>query len=240
MTAKEIYALIPREESKEIDVIGPDNYNFLEELNDSRGLYDIKNELIIIKYYVSHCFDGRRIWELASVWYDGTPFMIFQRGGREGDDHTARFITDEKTFEEALDYIRSLMPKETINDIIDPEKNLLELTDFYNHTLSDFYDPDFTPDYSVGDIITVLLPQTLNSRDDNFMSVNVKILSVCDNPYDCYRVEEMDRMIHHGGWMDKEDKSYLVSKAGMHLFPGVKFEPKYWRLDKNLEQIKEY
>lgn len=85
-------------------------------------------------------YDGRRIWRLATVWFDDQPFMITQNAGREGDDHARRFITDWKVYEQAVHYLMSLYqytddPEDPFYTL-DPNEDVGDtLTFFYNDSL---------------------------------------------------------------------------------------------------------
>ena len=97
---------------------------FNEELPNSRIETKILQHIYI---------DGRRYWELATVWFDGKPFGVIQRAGREGRDHREAFWTDSDTFAEALLYLHSLA--------VAHEENKPEITslDFDGSELVDFY-----------------------------------------------------------------------------------------------------
>ena len=80
-----------------------------------------------------HNFDGRRILQLGSIWFDGRPVMITQNAGREGDDHRHRYITDMDTYRAMVGYLLTLQGIDDFSQgfIIDPEKDMPELTSFY-------------------------------------------------------------------------------------------------------------
>lgn len=111
-------------------------YDHLPEIKDDLwGLQD-KNKKVKIKYYADHCFDGRRTWTLASVWYEDKPVMIIQNAGREGDDHYKRFITSKKLFREMVNYITSILPTNDFEvEFFDENEEIEGLIEFYGHHL---------------------------------------------------------------------------------------------------------
>ncbi len=133
MSAQDVYALPAVRTSTQIYEIGEEH---LPELDGS--LWDIpedRNTRVEVRFHGDHDFDGRRIWQLASCWFDGVPVMIIQNGGREGRDHQARFITDAPAYVDMLAYIVSLYAPEqrySAEDVIDPATPLPELTSFWS------------------------------------------------------------------------------------------------------------
>lgn len=77
--------------------------------DSSEGLAD-PLERVELRVHAEHWQDFRRFWRLWTVWHDGKPVMVCQNAGREGDDYQRRYITDPKLYEEALLYVRSLIP----------------------------------------------------------------------------------------------------------------------------------
>jgi hypothetical protein len=103
MTPRELLALEPRRKNNDI-------YRVLNEVPDA-GLWDIEPETDERMEWREHAyvdFDGRRIWELASIWFDGKPVVIVQRAGREGRDHHQRFIVDADAYWELVRYSYTL------------------------------------------------------------------------------------------------------------------------------------
>ena len=98
---------------------------------------EMKSERLEIRYYKDHHYDGRRIWRLASVWFDGEPFMVIQNAGREGDDHAARFITNVEQYKQAVIYVKSLLPPAfgKVSDIVSADDDIPDLTEFYSDSL---------------------------------------------------------------------------------------------------------
>ncbi len=91
-----------------------------------------------IKYFD---FDGRRFWRLATVWFDGSPVMITQNAGREGDDWRKRFITDPEAFSAMGAYLRSLVKKQPPKDVVSPDQELGNaLTEFYGNSLGGYFE----------------------------------------------------------------------------------------------------
>lgn len=139
MTPNDLYAMTPQEVEKGLSMLTGCYYNHL----DGSGLDSFKLGCIeadstrvhirILKYF---CFDGRRIWSLATVWFDGKPIMVIQNAGREGDDHAKRYITDLPGFNEMCAYLNSLLPPERQDghpDVVAPDLEMGdELIEFYN------------------------------------------------------------------------------------------------------------
>lgn len=85
-----------------------------------------------------HQADHRRFAFMGTLWFDGHPVVIVQNGGREGDDHKARWITDRERFFALCAYLQSkLEPDVADQDIYDPE------TAVYEDDLLCFYGQDF-------------------------------------------------------------------------------------------------
>lgn len=97
-----------------------------------------KDGFVDIAVHKDHCFDGRRCWYLAVVYYQNNPIVIVQRAGREGDDHANRFITDEEKYKEALNYFRSQMNEKSYN-VCDIDSDI-EIDDFYGYNLESQFD----------------------------------------------------------------------------------------------------
>src|SRR5271157_6098195 len=72
----------------------------IQEINN----YDLQHEdaeafkRIEIRQIAYDCPDGRRTWELDTIWFDGKPVMVVNSSGRDGDEYSERFITDGDTF----------------------------------------------------------------------------------------------------------------------------------------------
>jgi len=148
VTPNQLYALPPIRIEKSVDDALPG----FPEL-DQYETYDA-NSRIEVRWLANECFDGERGWELASVWIDDQPFMIMTSAGRGNQDHQDRFITDEALYWKAVEYLRSLVPAEPIQDLTDIDAELPDLTRFYGHSLEEFYRPEgVDPAYKIGDIV---------------------------------------------------------------------------------------
>lgn len=147
-TPNELYAMDPEKIDNNIAILIGCHYNHIEESGLKYGSLDFAlvtdnvNERVKIKYLKDFNFDYRRFWRLASVWYDGIPVMIIRNAGREGDDHYSRFITNKEAFHEMCLHIRSLVPLqvEEIIDVIDSEKDIKDLLEFYGNHLNGYFD----------------------------------------------------------------------------------------------------
>ncbi len=135
MTPNELYKREPVSTSHDLWPLCGCYYNHLPELQErlSSEAFD-GNEKVEVRYYKDFNFDYRRVWRLASVWYDGRPVMIVQNAGREGDDHRRRFITDLVAYGEMIGYLIALFPRELEQpeDVVDPDTEVVGLTSFYN------------------------------------------------------------------------------------------------------------
>lgn len=113
---------------------------FIPEIRDTHDLPD-QDPRLITKVHGDPYIDGDRCWELATVWFQPLgcylhqPFMIFQRAGRSGRDHHARFVTDGAVYAQAVVYLNSLLPDRGVEDLVDPNVDIPDLADFYSHTL---------------------------------------------------------------------------------------------------------
>lgn len=97
-------------------------------------------EVRIVKHFD---FDFRRFWRLATVWFDSKPIMIIQNAGREGDDHSKRFITDRQGFLEMCSHIRTLLDLELEHqeDVVAADAVLgRKLIDFYGNYLNGYFE----------------------------------------------------------------------------------------------------
>ncbi len=141
MNATEIYKLEPIRVSTDLDdLVGFCTRSFLYELQGIEIPEKHVNKAIVIKTLAYKDFDGRRIWELRTIWFSGFPIMIIQNAGREGEDHTKRYITDVDIYHNMLEYLQHIAPPRVDpenDDIIDPEEDIEGLTDFYSCRLED-------------------------------------------------------------------------------------------------------
>lgn len=102
----------------------------------SLDLHQEKVGDVDIKYYKDWCYDGRRIWVLASVWYKQNLVMIIQNAGREGDDHCENFVVDIDMYNDLVSFLSSFERKNTLHiDMYDVDENIPTLTEFYGDSL---------------------------------------------------------------------------------------------------------
>jgi len=106
MKPSDIYARAPVEVSRNVDSLIGFYYDHIPEAQCPLGFRDLAQQRVEIRYYRNHSFDGRRVWILASVWFDDAPVMVIQNAGREGDDHHAKFVTDLARYREMIGYLR--------------------------------------------------------------------------------------------------------------------------------------
>ncbi len=135
MTPNELYAMEPEEVTYSLDYLSGVYFNHVDiDEMDMLATFNVKQDRVEIRMLKNFCFDGRRIWRLATVWFDKQPVMVIQNAGREGDDHQERFITDVEQFSKMVGFIRSLVPPEQI-DVYDPNQQIDGLTSFYGNSL---------------------------------------------------------------------------------------------------------
>lgn len=140
MKPSDLYQQEPEKTDGDLSVLFGCYYNHMPEVADWWPLFASEiyvNTRIQVRYYKDHNYDTRRIWRLASVWLDNEPFMVIQNAGREGDDHSARFITNVERYKEAVTYVRSILPPrfESIPDVVAEDEDIPNLTAFYSATL---------------------------------------------------------------------------------------------------------
>jgi hypothetical protein len=98
-------------------------------------------EQIEIRVLADECEDGRRTWTLETVWFCGNPVMVVNSSGRDGDEYHNRYITDLIQFENMLKFLRAFCKNNEIEGlVIDLDKTIPDMTEFYNATLHDYYD----------------------------------------------------------------------------------------------------
>ena len=141
-TPNELYKMEPERVTNDISYLVGCYYNHVKEVGEEWAEYETPflAERIEVRYLKDYDFDGRRVWKLATVWFDGEPVMITQNAGREGDDHSARFITDGKLFMKMCHYIKTQIPLTPIPktagpSVVDPGEDIQDLTEFYGNSL---------------------------------------------------------------------------------------------------------
>lgn len=138
-------------------------------------------------------FDGERGWNLASIALDDIPFMIIQKAGRGGRDHEARFITDAGVYRQAILYlIQTSAPPDS--EVINPEEDRPELTAFYGHSLNEFFNPNITPQYKVGDVVEAMVLENHCNYSSKKIPTRVQIKEVSPtHPTKTYYGLQLDR-----------------------------------------------
>ncbi len=138
MKANDIYKLPVKRESRDLYPL-----RYMEAFpnikdDDLSSLTSGINYHVVIKTVEDCSSDGERSWFLFTVWLDKKPFMIGQRAGRGGCDYYEYFITDEATYREADDYLKSLIKREdTLYNVIDPDEDRDDLDTFYGYSLEE-------------------------------------------------------------------------------------------------------
>jgi hypothetical protein len=136
-SANDLYKMNPERVEKCLGCLKGFYYDHLPEIEGDLWGLENKNDKVEIKVLKDFDFDGRRLWRLSTVWFDGKPTMIIQNAGREGDDHRERFITDVKEFKNMISYINSLIEEDTCDDVCftNPDDKIKCLTSFYGNEL---------------------------------------------------------------------------------------------------------
>lgn len=142
----DLYEMKPTRIDKDINQLYGCYYNHVPEI-DSFGfgayINDEANTEIEIHYYKDHCFDGRRVWQLAAVSFKGTFVMIIQNAGREGDDWSERFITNKEHYDDMVKYIMTLLPPaddRSMDDVCELEEDVKGLDEFYGNKLDGYFE----------------------------------------------------------------------------------------------------
>jgi len=140
-TCNFLYAYPSESETTKLDVLRGCYFDHIKEceLYENSQLTKVVQERVRIKFLKDHNFDFRRIWRLATVWFDDKPVMVIQNAGREGDDHRTRFITDVSRFNDMCDYIKALCVTKcsVYTDVVDADSDIENLTYFYGYDLSE-------------------------------------------------------------------------------------------------------
>jgi hypothetical protein len=85
-------------------------------------------------------FDGRRGWTLQTVWFESSPVMVVNSSGRDGDEYHERWITDVIQFSKLLTWLQRFIPRTEITGYVNLEAVIPAMTEFYSHSIHDFYD----------------------------------------------------------------------------------------------------
>lgn len=134
----ELYKRKPESECYDLNYLRGNYYNHIPEVENTYFSDEVekKNKRVKIKIIKDVRFDSRRFWRLATVWFDDEPVMIIQNAGREGDDHSARFVTNHKRYVKMISFIKTLHPENyNVDDMVDENQDLPELTNFYSTNL---------------------------------------------------------------------------------------------------------
>ena len=145
-TPNELYAMTPESTTNDVFHLVGFSYNHVPEISDDLlvNINFVKADRVDIEFLKNWNFDFRRVWILATVWFDGKPVMIIQNAGREGDDHSRRFITDSETFFQMISYIRTLLVNIVKIDnkilAINADEHNARLTEFYGNKLDGYFE----------------------------------------------------------------------------------------------------
>jgi hypothetical protein len=138
VTPQDLYAMLPETVNHCISTLYGCFYSHLPEAGELESINGVVQTRIEFRILMNYQVDERRLWRLATVWFDDSPVMIIQNAGREGDDYARRFVTDDVKFEQMVLYVLSIKQMIGINtgSVVDPQTDIPELTEFYNHSLA--------------------------------------------------------------------------------------------------------
>lgn len=146
MTPNELYKRTPERIDNDVNCLYGCYYNYIPEIEALQyggGMIEDSANRIAIHYYKDFDYDGRRVWQLAAVKFDGKFVMIIQNAGREGDDWSKRFITDNYAYADMVRYIATLLPPgedRSQDDIVDSDEEIKGLTCFYGGDLDGHFE----------------------------------------------------------------------------------------------------
>ena len=136
----DLYSRQPQYVTKDLTKIKDHIYESSFDEHRGLGYYGQKtfeeNARVEIKIIDERIIDERRFWLLTSVWFDELPIMITQNAGREGDDHSERYISNYEAFKRLINYLRKL---QNLNDNFSVDEMNTEI---YFETLASFYGQD--------------------------------------------------------------------------------------------------
>jgi len=144
MTPNQLYQRTPIHTETFLSILKANwhHYNHIPEIHGDLPPAD-PNKKIEVRYYKDFHFDMRRYWALASVWFEGKPVMVIQNAGREGDDHSKRFITDKGQYQLMIEYLATLQKSDEFisePDLVSPNEEVKNLTSFYGNELDGIFD----------------------------------------------------------------------------------------------------
>ena len=80
--------------------------------------------------------DIRRYHRLMSVWFDGSPVMMCQNAGREGDDYHRRWVTDVPGYLRMLHFLATFAEPDPCDAVeCTPDGDIGDVLTFYGKTL---------------------------------------------------------------------------------------------------------
>jgi hypothetical protein len=119
------------------DFINDDNTNYQIFFHADANDKIEAEQRIRTDYIVDHCFDGRRCQTMAIVKFDGEPVFVYQRAGREGDDHKQMWIISKPRLKQMRDYVRTFFPEPDNQEETPLDKEMPEISIFYGNSIAD-------------------------------------------------------------------------------------------------------
>lgn len=136
-TPRDIYALPVESVECEVSGLIGSYYDHVPEVAHESWQYmsvDLSKTGIEVRIHCHSNYDFRRFWRLASVWLDGSPVMVIQNAGREGDDSHKRFVTDRDLLFVLASRIRMAIaevPMKYEVDVVGIDDEVADLDTFY-------------------------------------------------------------------------------------------------------------
>lgn len=123
-------------------------YNHISEIVESSWDNEIfpliiKERGLVVKTIVSFLYDPRRTWEMSFVYYKDIPFMLIQNAGREGDDHSMRYIFNKEWYLQCIRDLKEPVIEEYETKFVDDIHAInLSYVRFYQNDIanSEFFD----------------------------------------------------------------------------------------------------
>lgn len=141
-TPADLYKMEPERVTDSMEHLCGCHYDFLKEVGIDfyEHKYFVKSDKIEVKFLKDWSFDGRRVWQLATVWFEGIPVMVTQTAGREGDDYSKRFVTNQTQFARMCVHIRRLIDVDEVDDLVSEDDEIEGLTEFYGNSLNGHFE----------------------------------------------------------------------------------------------------
>jgi hypothetical protein len=117
-------------------------YSFVDGFEDFYNLGDSfqNQDKITIHYLKYFCFDGRRIWQLYYVKFEGELVMICKNAGREGDDEYDFAVFNKDIYNRMTGYIKSFEKLVSNFPLANLEDDASGYFEFYGNSLDGHFE----------------------------------------------------------------------------------------------------